>query len=137
MDAEDLMSVGIMGPMDAMDKYDPTREAKFKPTRSFASEVPCSTRSVPWTGFRAPSMSVLPVAKTYIPNSSIASGRPPSDQEVGQRAQDVGRNWMSFSSLSGCGCHCLDDLGVQDADGHKIISMLTDSINRIHLHVGE
>ena len=30
MDAEDLMSVGIMGLMDAMDKYDPTREAKFK-----------------------------------------------------------------------------------------------------------
>lgn len=35
MDAEDLMSVGIMGLMDAMDKYDPTREAKFKTYAEF------------------------------------------------------------------------------------------------------
>ena len=30
MDGEDLVSVGIIGLMDAMDKYDPGREAKFK-----------------------------------------------------------------------------------------------------------
>ena len=37
MDAEDLMSVGVMGLMDAMDKYDPSREAKFK---TYAEEGP-------------------------------------------------------------------------------------------------
>ena len=35
MDAEDLVSVGIIGLMDAMDKYDPGREAKFKTYAEF------------------------------------------------------------------------------------------------------
>jgi RNA polymerase sigma factor FliA len=35
LDAEDLISVGTIGLMDAMDKYDPTREAKFKTYAEF------------------------------------------------------------------------------------------------------
>ena len=35
MDADDLVSAGIIGLMDAMDKYDPEREAKFKTYAEF------------------------------------------------------------------------------------------------------
>ena len=35
LDADDLISVGIIGLMDAMTRYDPTREAKFKTYAEF------------------------------------------------------------------------------------------------------
>ena len=65
LDAEDLVSVGIIGLMDAMEKYDPTREAKFKTYAEFR-----------------------------IRGAIVVS---------------------------------LDDLGVQDQDGHKILGMLSDA----------
>ncbi|MCS6326870.1 MAG: FliA/WhiG family RNA polymerase sigma factor [Nitrospira sp.] len=128
MDAEDLMSVGIMGLMDAMDKYDPTREAKFKTYAEFRirGAMLDEIRSMDWIP-RSVHERITLLQKTY---SELLHrlGRPPTDQEVGKELKMSQEELDEFLTRSrGAVVISLDDLGVQDADGHKIIIMLTDS----------
>ena len=51
LDAEDLFSVGLIGLLNAFDRYDPTREAKFKTYAEYAFGVRCRRRYDRWTGF--------------------------------------------------------------------------------------
>ena len=128
MDAEDLISVGIMGLMDAMDKYDPTREAKFKTYAEFRirGAMLDEIRSMDWIP-RSVHERITLLQKTY---SELLHrlGRPPTDQEVGKELKMSAEELDEFLTRSrGAVVISLDDLGVQDADGHKIISVLTDS----------
>ena len=125
MDAEDLMSVGIMGLMDAMDKYDPTREAKFKTYAEFRirGAMLDEIRSMDWIP-RSVHERITLLQKTY---SELLHrlGRPPTDQEVGKELKMSTEELDEFLTRSrGAVVISLDDLGVQDADGHKIISVL-------------
>ena len=128
MDAEDLMSVGIMGLMDAMDKYDPTREAKFKTYAEFRirGAMLDEIRSMDWIP-RSVHERITLLQKTY---SELLHrlGRPPTDQEVGTELKMSAEELDEFLTRSrGAVVISLDDLGVQDADGHKSISVLPDS----------
>ena len=128
MDAEDLMSVGIMGLMDAMDKYDPTREAKFKTYAEFRirGAMLDEIRSMDWIP-RSVHERIALLQRTY---SELLHrlGRPPTDQEVGKELKMSPTELDDFLTRSrGAVVISLDDLGVQDADGHKIINVLTDS----------
>jgi RNA polymerase sigma factor for flagellar operon FliA len=127
MDAEDLMSVGIIGLMDAMDKYDPAREAKFKTYAEFRirGAMLDEIRSMDWIP-RSVHERITLLQKTY---SELLSrlGRPPTDQEVGKELNMSAEELDEFLTRSrGAVVVSLDDLGVQDADGRKIIGMLTD-----------
>jgi RNA polymerase sigma factor for flagellar operon FliA len=127
LDAEDLVSVGIIGLMDAMEKYDPTREAKFKTYAEFRirGAMLDEIRSMDWIP-RSVHERITLLQKTYAELLN-RHGRPPTDEEVAAELK------MSLPELDefltrarGAIVVSLDDLGVQDQDGHTILGMLTD-----------
>ncbi|MGH7256842.1 MAG: sigma-70 family RNA polymerase sigma factor [Nitrospiraceae bacterium] len=128
LDAEDLVSVGTIGLMDAMDKYDPRREAKFKTYAEFRirGAMLDEIRSMDWIP-RSVHERVTLLQKTY---SELLNrhGRPPTDEEVAVELKMSLPELDDFLTRSrGAIVVSLDDLGVQDPDGHKIVSMLTDT----------
>ncbi len=128
LDAEDLVSVGIIGLMDAMEKYDPTREAKFKTYAEFRirGAMLDEIRSMDWIP-RSVHERVTLLQKTY---SELLNrhGRPPTEEEVAAELKMTLAELDEFLTRArGAIVVSLDDLGVQDQDGHKILGMLTDA----------
>ncbi|HET9960728.1 MAG TPA: FliA/WhiG family RNA polymerase sigma factor [Nitrospiraceae bacterium] len=127
LDAEDLVSVGIIGLMDAMNKYDPKREAKFKTYAEFRirGAMLDEIRSMDWIP-RSVHERIALLQKTYTELLNRL-GRPPSDQEVAKELQMSMEELDEFLTRSrGAVVISLDDLGVQDPDGQKMLSVLTD-----------
>lgn len=127
MDAEDLISAGIIGLMDAMNKYDPRKEAKFKTYAEFRirGAMLDEIRSANWIP-RSVHERVNHLQKTM---SELMSrlGRAPSDEEV---AAVLGVSLSELDELlvlaKGVALMSLEDLGVQEPDGSKILKSLTD-----------
>ncbi len=128
LDAEDLISVGIIGLMDALTKYDPTREAKFKTYAEFRirGAMLDEIRSMDWIP-RSVHERVTLLHKTH---SELLNrlGRPPEEGEVAEALK------MSVKELDDFMLHAqgaviisLEELGVQDPSGHKILRMLADT----------
>ncbi len=82
LDAEDLISVGTIGLMDAMEKYDPNREAKFKTYAEFRirGAMLDEIRSMDWIP-RSVHERIGLLQKTHITLLNRL-GRPPLDEEV-------------------------------------------------------
>ena len=82
MDADDLVSVGIIGLMDAMDKYDPSREAKFKTYAEFRirGAMLDEIRTMDWIP-RSVHERVSLLQRTHAKLLNRL-GRPPTDEEV-------------------------------------------------------
>lgn len=127
LDAEDLVSVGIIGLMDAMDKYDPTREAKFKTYAEFRirGAMLDEIRSMDWVPRSVHErIALLQRTHTELLNRH---GRPPTDEEVAAELKMSLAELDDFLSRArGAVLISLDDLGLQEPDGHKILKMLTD-----------
>jgi RNA polymerase sigma factor for flagellar operon FliA len=128
LDAEDLVSVGIIGLMDAMEKYDPSREAKFKTYAEFRirGAMLDEIRSMDWIP-RSVHERIALLQKTY---SELLNrhGRPPTDEEVATELKMSLQELDEFLSRArGAIVVSLDDLAVQDQDGHKVLGLLTDS----------
>jgi len=128
LDADDLISVGIIGLMDAMTRYDPTREAKFKTYAEFRirGAMLDEMRSMDWIPRSVHErLSAFERANADLLNKL---GRPPSDEEL------AGALNLSISELSdylsrsqGAVLISLDDLGVQETDGRKLLRLLVDT----------
>jgi RNA polymerase sigma factor for flagellar operon FliA len=128
LDAEDLVSVGIIGLMDAMDKYDPTREAKFKTYAEFRirGAMLDEIRSMDWIP-RSVHERVALLQKTY---SELLNrhGRPPTDEEVAAELKMSLHELDEFLTRArGAIVVSLEDLGVKDQDGYQTLGFLTDS----------
>jgi len=130
LDAEDLISVGTIGLMDAMDKYDPTREAKFKTYAEFRirGAMLDEIRSMDWIP-RSVHERIGLLQKTHTDLMSRL-GRPPLDEEVAAELQ------MSLDELDdfltrarGAVIISIDDLSLHEPDGHKVVKMLADTHN--------
>jgi RNA polymerase sigma factor for flagellar operon FliA len=128
LDADDLISVGIIGLMDAMTRYDPTREAKFKTYAEFRirGAMLDEMRSMDWIP-----RSVHDRLSAYEKaNADLLSklGRPPTDEELA-RALSVSISELSdyLSRAQGAVLISLDDLGVHETDGRKILRLLVDT----------
>lgn len=128
LDADDLISVGIIGLMDAMDKYDPDREAKFKTYAEFRirGAMLDEIRSMNWIP-RSVHERIALLQKTHTALMH-QHGRPPTDEEV------AGALNLSLEELDeflararGAVMINLDDLGIQDPDSHKMLAVLTDT----------
>ena len=128
MDAEDLVSVGIMGLMDAMDKYDPGREAKFKTYAEFRirGAMLDEIRSMDWIPRSVHErVSLLQRAHTQLLNRL---GRPPSDEEVAAEMKLSPAELDDFLVRSrGAVLVSLDDISLHEPDGPKILDMLADT----------
>jgi RNA polymerase sigma factor for flagellar operon FliA len=128
MDAEDLVSVGIIGLMDAMDKYDPNREAKFKTYAEFRirGAMLDEIRSMDWIPRSVHErVSLLQRTHTALLNRL---GRPPTDEEVATEMKLSPAELDDFLVRSrGAVLVSLDDMNLHEPDGPKIIDMLADT----------
>ncbi|NOT22090.1 MAG: FliA/WhiG family RNA polymerase sigma factor [Nitrospiraceae bacterium] len=128
MDAEDLVSVGIMGLMDAMDKYDPGREAKFKTYAEFRirGAMLDEIRSMDWIPRSVHErVTLLQRVHTKLLNRL---GRPPTDEEVAAEMNLSPAELDEFLVRSqGAVLVSLDDINLHELDGPKILDMLADT----------
>jgi RNA polymerase sigma factor for flagellar operon FliA len=127
MDAEDLVSVGIIGLMDAMDKYDPSREAKFKTYAEFRirGAMLDEIRSMDWIP-RSVHERVSLLQRTHIKLMNRL-GRPPADEEVAAEMKLSLEELDDFLVRSrGAVLVSLEDINLQEPDGPKILDMLAD-----------
>lgn len=128
MDAEDLVSVGIIGLMDAMDKYDPRREAKFKTYAEFRirGAMLDEIRSMDWIPRSVHErVSLLQRTHTTLLNRL---GRPPSDEEVAVEMKLTPAELDDFLVRSkGAVLVSLDDFNLQETEKPKILNMLADT----------
>ncbi|MBI3808057.1 MAG: FliA/WhiG family RNA polymerase sigma factor [Nitrospirae bacterium] len=127
MDAEDLVSVGIIGLMDAMDKYDPGREAKFKTYAEFRirGAMLDEIRSMDWIP-RSVHERVSLLQRTHAKLLNRL-GRPPSDEEVAAEMKLSLEELDDFLVRSrGAVLVSLDDINLHEPDGPKILDMLAD-----------
>lgn len=128
LDADDLISAGVIGLMDAMTKYDPAREAKFKTYAEFRirGAMLDEIRSMDWIP-RSVHKRIGLLQKTHT-ELMKRYGRPPTDEEV---AEALNLSLTELSDFLACAQGAvllsLDDLGVQEEDGHHILRMLVDT----------
>jgi RNA polymerase sigma factor FliA len=127
LDADDLISVGIIGLMDAMTRYDPTREVKFKTYAQFRirGAMLDEIRSMNWIP-RSVYDRFLAYEKV---NTDLLSklGRQPCDDEIAH-ALNVSVSKLShyLSRAEGTVFISLDDVNVQETGG-RMIPMLIDT----------
>ncbi len=130
LDAEDLISVGTIGLMDAMEKYDPGREAKFKTYAEFRirGAMLDEIRSMDWVP-RSVHERISLLQKTHTELLSRL-GRPPTDDEVALEL-NMSRDELDdfLTRARGAVMISIDDLSLQEPDGHKIVKMLADTQN--------
>jgi RNA polymerase sigma factor for flagellar operon FliA len=128
MDVEDLISVGVMGLMEAMDRYDPTREAKFKTYAEFRirGAMLDEIRSMDWIPRSVHERSSL-LQRTH---SELRNrfGRPPTDEEVSAELKMSEAEFDEFLLRArGAVLVSLDDFQVSEPSGQKILTMLADT----------
>ena len=130
LDAEDLISVGTIGLMDAMEKYDPTREAKFKTYAEFRirGAMLDEIRSMDWIP-RSVHERIGLLQKTHIALMSRL-GRPPEDEEVAAELK-MSRDELDdfITRAKGAVMISVEDLSLHEPDGHKVVKMLADTHN--------
>ena len=128
LDADDLISAGVIGLMDAITKYDPGRETKFKTYAEFRirGAMLDEIRSMDWIP-RSVHERISLLQRTQH-NLMKELGRPPTDQEVANVLNLAPEELDEFLSRArGAVMISIDDLGLQEADGHKIVNMLVDT----------
>jgi RNA polymerase sigma factor for flagellar operon FliA len=128
MDAEDLVSVGIIGLMDAMDKYDPGREAKFKTYAEFRirGAMLDEIRSMDWIP-RSVHERVTLLQRTHAQLLNRL-GRPPTDEEIAVEMKLSPAELDDFLMRSqGAVLVSLDDFNLHEPDGPKILDVLADT----------
>lgn len=130
LDAEDLISVGTIGLMDAMEKYDPTREAKFKTYAEFRirGAMLDEIRSMDWIP-RSVHERISLLQRTHV-ELMHRLGRPPSDEEVAAELKLSPEELDDFlTKAKGAVMVSLDDLNLHDVDGPKAVAVLADTKN--------
>lgn len=140
LDAEDLISVGMIGLMDAMDKYDPTREATFKTYAEFRirGAMLDEIRSMDWIP-RSVHERITLLQRTHV-ELMHRLGRPPTDEEVAAELKMSSEELDEFLiKAKGAVMISIEDLHLQDVDGHKALAVLADTQNPdpLALLVGE
>ena len=120
IEVDDLVSVGAIGLMDAIEKYDPTRGAKFKTYAEFRvrGSILDELRSLDWVprSVRQKASKLDAVANTL--QSKL--GRPPEDEEM---AEEMGVTldelFNTINETRNMPLLSLDDLGIPSASGDK------------------
>ena len=128
LDSEDLVSAGVIGLMDAMTKFDPNREAKFKTYAEFRirGAMLDEIRSMDWIP-RSVHQRISLLQKTHA-TLLRRLGRPPTEEETASALNMSVEELDDFLTRSqGAILISIEDLGVQDSDGSKIIRALVDT----------
>ena len=120
IEVDDLISVGVLGLMDAIGKYDPNRGAKFKTYAEFRvrGAILDELRSMDWVprSVRQKAASIDAVVQKL----QAKLGRPPSDEEV---AEEMGVSLDEFfrtlNQTQNIPILSLEDLGIAKESGEQ------------------
>jgi RNA polymerase sigma factor FliA len=127
MNVEDLMSAGMVGLLDAMTKFDPSREIKFRTYAEFRirGAMLDEIRAMDWVprSLRERIGKIQHAANEW----TKRKGRPPTETElaeaVGMEPQEVDETLLQ---AKGSVVLSLEDLGTNDEDNHPILDALAD-----------
>ena len=120
IEVDDLISVGAIGLMDAVEKYDPTRGAKFKTYAEFRvrGSILDELRALDWVprSVRQKASNLDTVSRKL--QSTL--GRPPNDEEL---AEEMGITldelFVVINETRNMPLLSLDDLGIAKDSGDK------------------
>lgn len=127
LNVEDLMSAGMVGLLDAMTKFDPSREIKFRTYAEFRirGAMLDEIRAMDWVprSLRERIGKIQHAANEW----TKRKGRPPSEAELaealGMEPQEVDETLLQ---AKGSVVLSLDDLGNNDEESHPILDALAD-----------
>lgn len=120
IEIDDLISVGVMGLIDAIEKYDPTRGAKFKTYAEFRvrGSILDELRSLDWVPRSIRQKAAHIDAVSHKLQAKL--GRPPEDEEV---AAEMGVSLEQFFTLlnetKSMPLISLEDLGITKESGER------------------
>jgi len=120
IEVDDLISVGAIGLMDAIEKYDPTRGAKFKTYAEFRvrGSILDELRSLDWVprSVRQKASKLDAVANKL--QSKL--GRPPEDEELAEEMEiTLEELFTTINETRNMPLLSLDDLGIANDSGDK------------------
>lgn len=127
LDVDDLVHVGVIGLMDAVDKFDPTKEVKFKTYAEvrIRGAMLDEIRSLAWVP-RSVREKVSLLHKT----SDVLEkqlGRPPCEEEL---AAALGMDASQFATFTAqarsISLLSLEDLGVQGEEDRNLLESVAD-----------
>ncbi len=127
LNVEDLMSAGMVGLLDALTKFDPSREIKFRTYAEFRirGAMLDEIRAMDWVprSLRERIGKINHAANEW----TKRKGRPPTEAELaealGMETKEVDETLLQ---AKGAVVLSLDDLGSNDEDSHPILDALAD-----------
>jgi len=127
LDAEDLFSVGLIGLLNAFDRYDPTREAKFKTYAEYRirGAMLDEIRSMDWIP-RSVRDRITLLQRTC-DGLQKRHGRPPTEEEIGEAMGLNQEELCDFLVRSqGAFVLSLDDLASQEPEPRILLQCMAD-----------
>jgi len=127
LDAQDLISVGVIGLLSALDRYDATREAKFKTYAEYRirGAMLDEIRSMNWIP-RSVRDRMTTLQRTC-EQLQKRFGRPPCEEEI---SAALGLSLEAYNEFlvrsQGAVTLSLEDLGNQDMDPKSLMQCLAD-----------
>ncbi len=120
IEVDDLISVGVMGLIDAIEKYDPTRGAKFKTYAEFRvrGSILDELRSLDWVprSIRQKAANVDAVSHKL----QARFGRPPEDEEVAaEMGVSLEQFFATLNETKSMPLISLEDLGIAKESGER------------------
>jgi len=129
VDVDDLINAGIIGLIDAIEKFDPSKEIKFKTYAEFRirGAILDELRSLDWLP-RSLRQKTSQVEETYY-KLEQELGRPASDQEMAEALElSIEEFYEILSQSRGAILFSLDDLGDNpDNKTKNLLSLIADS----------
>lgn len=128
LDVQDLIQAGIIGLMDALGKYDPSREARFKTYAEFRirGAMLDEIRSLDWVP-RSVRDKIGRLQKTF-GDLEKRLGRAPQEEEVAQELEMSTEEFNTFLyEARAVAVLSLDNLGLQDEASHTLLETLVDA----------
>ncbi len=120
IDLNDLINAGVIGLIDAIEKFDASKQIKFKTYAEFRirGAILDELRSMDWVP-RSVRQKARKVEDAYA-RLEYALGRPASDEEVAHEMEiDIDSFHKLLSETASVSLLSLDDLGENDADMSK------------------
>lgn len=128
LDVEDLIHAGVIGLMDAIGKYDPTREAQFRTYAEFRirGAMLDEIRSLDWI----PRSVREKIGLFQKATEQLARnlGRAPTEEEIAGALQMDAAQYDAFlAQAKGVSLLHLDDFGLEEGSERRFIESLADT----------
>lgn len=128
LDVQDLVHAGVIGLMDALGKYDPSRETRFKTYAEFRirGAMLDEIRSLDWVP-RSVRDKIGRLQRTF-GELERRLGRPPQEEELARELEMSTEEFDTFLyEARAVAVLSLDNLGLKDEESHTLLETLVDA----------